>query len=170
LNSSIQQEVGITFIYVTHDQGEALTMSDRLAVFNHGHIEQVGAPAEVYEKPATPFVAGFVGTSNLLKGDLAGQITGSPGTYTVRPEKIRVTEPDEQPGADESSALGTIDKVVYLGPETRLIVGLEDGTQLVVMQQNLTTESGQVMALEGKRVRLTWKRVHNLALAAVDGG
>ncbi len=161
----IQQEVGVTFIYVTHDQGEALTMSDRLAVFNHGRIEQIGAPAEVYEKPATPFVAGFVGTSNLLKGDIAERVTGSAGTYTVRPEKIRVHEPDEQPGADECSALGTIDKVVYLGPETRLIVALDGGTQLVVMQQNLTTESGQVLALEGKRVLLTWKRVHNLALA-----
>jgi putative spermidine/putrescine transport system ATP-binding protein len=167
---SIQQEVGITFIYVTHDQGEALTMSDRLAVFNHGRIEQIGAPAEVYEKPQTSFVAGFVGTSNLLKGELAEQITGQAGTYTVRPEKIRVTEPDDEPGTDESSTLGTINKVVYLGPETRLIVDLADGTQLVVMQQNLATESGQVLALEGKRVRLTWKRVHNLALAAAVTG
>ncbi len=91
---AIQQEVGITFIYVTHDQEEALTMSDRMAVFNNGLIEQVGAPAEVYERPATRFVAGFVGTSNLLTGDVARQIVGEAGTFTVRPEKIRLSEPD----------------------------------------------------------------------------
>ena len=89
----IQQQVGITFIYVTHDQGEALTMSDRMAVFNRGQIEQVGAPAEVYERPATQFVAGFVGTSNLLSGEAAQAIVGKDGTFTVRPEKIRLGEP-----------------------------------------------------------------------------
>src|SRR2546421_6577781 len=83
----IQLEVGITFIYVTHDQEEALTMSDRLAVFNAGRIEQVGSPADVYERPATPFVAGFVGTSNLISGDAAHAIIGEQGTFTVRPEK-----------------------------------------------------------------------------------
>ena len=82
----IQQQVGITFIYVTHDQGEALTMSDRLAVFNNGRVEQLGAPAEVYERPATGFVAGFVGTSNLIRGDAAQQVLGRPGTFTIRPE------------------------------------------------------------------------------------
>ena len=86
----IQQQVGITFIYVTHDQEEALTMSHRIAVFNQGRIEQVGAPAEVYERPATRFVAGFVGTSNLLTGEVAERIVGTPGTYTVRPEKIHL--------------------------------------------------------------------------------
>src|SRR5690348_12885246 len=87
---AIQQQVGITFIFVTHDQEEALTMSDRLAVFNGGRIEQVGGPAEVYERPATAFVAGFVGTSNLLRGDVAAAIIGEAGTFTVRPEKIRL--------------------------------------------------------------------------------
>ncbi len=101
---AIQQEVGITFIYVTHDQEEALAMSDRLAVFNNGLIEQVGAPAEVYERPATRFVAGFVGTSNLLTGDVARQIVGESGTFTVRPEKIHLSEPDSAVGPDETSA------------------------------------------------------------------
>ena len=91
---AIQREVGITFIYVTHDQDEALTMSDRMAVFNEGRIEQVGTPAEVYERPATAFVAGFVGTSNLLRGEVARAIVGEDGTFTVRPEKIRLAEPD----------------------------------------------------------------------------
>ena len=95
---AIQQQVGITFIYVTHDQDEALTMSDRLAVFNQGRIEQIGAPADVYEHPATRFVAGFVGTSNLLTGDAAQAILGQRGTFTIRPEKIRLAEPDAPVG------------------------------------------------------------------------
>jgi putative spermidine/putrescine transport system ATP-binding protein len=98
----IQQQVGITFIYVTHDQGEALTMSDRMAVFNKGKIEQIGSPADVYEKPATQFVAGFVGTSNLIAGAAAEAIQGRNETFTVRPEKIRLTEPEDQPGTDET--------------------------------------------------------------------
>ena len=162
----IQQQVGITFIYVTHDQGEALTMSDRMAVFNRGRIEQVGSPAEVYEKPATRFVSGFVGTSNLITGAAAEQILGQAGTFTVRPEKIRLVGPDDAPAADESSGLGTIGKVVYLGPDTRYLVDLDAGVTLVVEQQNLATTSSEALALEGTRVRLTWKRLHNLALSA----
>src|SRR5258705_411185 len=91
---AIQQQVGITFIYVTHDQEEALTMSDRLAVFNAGRIEQLGSPAEVYERPKTKFVAGFVGTSNLLTGDVAKTVLGRSGTFTIRPEKIHLRDPD----------------------------------------------------------------------------
>ncbi len=98
---AIQQQVGITFIYVTHDQEEALTMSDRLAVFNAGRIEQLGSPAEVYERPATRFVAGFVGTSNLLTGDVARTVLGRPGTFTIRPEKIRLASTDAAAGPDE---------------------------------------------------------------------
>ena len=101
---AIQQQVGITFIYVTHDQEEALTMSDRLAVFNKGRIEQVGAPADVYERPATRFVAGFVGTSNLLTGEVAERIIGRPGTFTIRPEKIHLAEAGATVGADEQAA------------------------------------------------------------------
>jgi putative spermidine/putrescine transport system ATP-binding protein len=162
----IQQEVGITFIYVTHDQGEALTMSDRMAVFNAGRIEQVGSPADVYEKPATRFVAGFVGTSNLLTGEAARSVLGEAGTFTVRPEKIHIAEPDQTPANDEAGALGHIRKVVYLGPDTRFYVELDAGPTLVVEQQNLATTSSEALATEGKRVRLTWKRRHNLLLAA----
>jgi putative spermidine/putrescine transport system ATP-binding protein len=161
----IQQQVGITFIYVTHDQEEALTMSDRLAVFNRGRIEQVGAPAEVYERPATAFVAGFVGTSNLLRGDVARAIIGDAGTYTVRPEKIRLAEPDDATATDETSASGTIRSVVYLGPDTRYVVALDAGADLVVTQQNLVTSSTDALALTGKAVRLIWKRHHNYPVA-----
>jgi putative spermidine/putrescine transport system ATP-binding protein len=162
---AIQQQVGITFIYVTHDQEEALTMSDRLAVFNKGRIEQVGAPAEVYERPATRFVAGFVGTSNLLRGDSAMAIVGSPGTFTIRPEKIHLREPDAPVAEDETAALGTIRDVVYLGPDTRYIVALDAGASLVVTQQNLATTSTEALAQQGKAVRLVWKRQHQLPIA-----
>jgi putative spermidine/putrescine transport system ATP-binding protein len=162
---AIQQQVGITFIYVTHDQEEALTMSDRLAVFNRGRIEQVGAPADVYEQPATAFVAGFVGTSNLLRGAVATAIVGQDGTFTVRPEKIRLAEPGDPVAADETSALGTIRSVVYLGSDTRYVVGLDAGADLVVTRQNLVTSSMDARALSGTAVRLVWKQHHNYRVA-----
>ena len=137
----IQQEVGLTFIYVTHDQEEALTMSDRMAVFSHGTIEQVGTPAEVYERPATGFVAGFVGVSNVLEGPVARAITGSEDAITVRPEKISMVAVDTPVGADECSVTGHVQEVVYLGAVTRYIVALDGGGTLVVLQQNLTTSS-----------------------------
>ena len=162
---SIQKQVGITFIYVTHDQEEALTMSDRLAVFNAGRIEQVDSPAEVYERPATAFVAGFVGTSNLLRGDVAQAVVGEAGTFTVRPEKIRLAEPSDPVADDETGALGRIRRVVYLGPDTRYIVALDAGAELVVTEQNLETSSIDGLELEGKAVRLIWKRIHNYRVA-----
>jgi putative spermidine/putrescine transport system ATP-binding protein len=162
----IQKEVGITFIYVTHDQEEALTMSDRLAVFNLGSIEQVGTPADVYEHPRTPFVAGFVGTSNLLKDEAARSIIGEEGTFTVRPEKIRIANPADEPASDEQSALGEVREVVYLGSDTRYIVALQAGGELVVTEQNLRTSSMEALAAQGRPVRLIWKRHHVLSLAA----
>jgi putative spermidine/putrescine transport system ATP-binding protein len=159
---AIQQEVGITFVYVTHDQDEALTMSDRLAVFNHGRIEQVGTPADVYERPATPFVAGFVGTSNLLSGTVAEHLVGAPGLYTVRPEKIRLAGPGSEVAADEIAADGRVRSVVYLGSDTRYIVALDAGTELVVTEQNLATSSMEALAAQGRAVRLIWKRQHVL--------
>ncbi len=168
----IQQQVGITFIYVTHDQVEALTMSDRLAVFNRGLIEQVGAPADVYERPATRFVAGFVGTSNLLTGDVARRIVGREGTFTVRPEKIRLADPAETAGPDDTSALGRIRQVVYVGAETRYIVQLDAGAELVVTQQNLRTTSSEALAQRDRPVQLIWDRQHNFPIAeqAQGGG
>jgi putative spermidine/putrescine transport system ATP-binding protein len=165
---AIQQQVGITFIYVTHDQEEALTMSDRLAVFNHGRIEQIGAPADVYERPITRFVAGFVGTSNLLDGSVAEAVIGRSGTFTVRPEKIRLASPDTVADADEHAAPGRIRDVVYLGPDTRYIVALDAGADLVVTRQNLATTSTEALAQQGQAVSLVWKRQHDLAIE--DGG
>jgi putative spermidine/putrescine transport system ATP-binding protein len=163
---AIQKDVGITFIFVTHDQDEALTLSDRLAVFNGGRVEQVGSPAEVYENPATAFVAGFVGTSNLISGDAARAIAGAEGTFTVRPEKIHLADPGEQPAPGRCSVPGTVREVVYLGVNTRYIVSLEGGGELVVVQQNQATSSMQALAARGRQVRLIWDPEHNRAVKA----
>jgi putative spermidine/putrescine transport system ATP-binding protein len=162
---SIQEQVGITFIYVTHDQEEALTMSDRMAVFNHGLIEQIGTPADVYEHPTTTFVAGFVGTSNLLKGATAQAVLGADGTFTVRPEKIRMADPGDEPAADEQAVSGHVRDVIYLGSDTRYVVELEVGGELVVTEQNLQTSSMEALVAHGRPVRLIWKRQHVLSLA-----
>jgi putative spermidine/putrescine transport system ATP-binding protein len=144
---ALQRDLAITFVYVTHDQEEALTMSDRLAVFNEGRIEQVGSPAEVYEHPQTEFVAGFVGVSNVLERD--GR------RFTIRPEKIRMT--DESTGEGEP---GAVREVVYVGMVTRYIVDLDSGGELVVVRQNLETSSQEALAEQGKRVRLSWRPEH----------
>lgn len=162
---AIQGEVGITFIYVTHDQQEALTMSDRLAVFNQGHIEQIGTPSEVYEHPKTSFVAGFVGSSNLLVGEAAKAIFGAPGRYAIRPEKIRLGAPSDPVGPNEGSALGKVKTVVYLGADTRYTIALDTGGDLTVTQQNLKDPSVDAQTAEGRQVRLTWMRAHVLSLA-----
>ena len=140
----LQQELGMTFVYVTHDQEEALTMSDRIAVFNNGRIEQVGSPAEMYEHPATTFVAGFIGTSNIL--ERGGR------TFTVRPEKIRLLPFEAGEGEP-----GTVHATAYLGPSTKFVVTLDEGGELTVVQQNLETRSEDIDRMEGRRVRLQWR-------------
>jgi putative spermidine/putrescine transport system ATP-binding protein len=159
---ALQQDLGMTFLYVTHDQEEALTMSDHVAVFNEGRVEQVGSPADVYERPATEFVAGFVGTSNILERN--GR------RFTIRPEKIRMLEGDQ--GVGET---GHIRDVVYLGPLTRYIVALDGGGELVALQQNLESSSAQALEQRGKRVRLDWRPEHTFAIedpemAPLEGG
>ena len=165
----IQQRVGLTFVYVTHDQEEALTMSDRLAVFSHGRVEQVGTPAEVYEKPATGFVAGFVGVSNVLAGDAAIAIAGSPEPFTIRPEKIRLAEEHATIGPDECSATGRVREVVYVGALTKYIVSLDAGGELMVFQQNLTTSSMEALQVQGRQVRLIWSGGNNRPVESAAG-
>jgi putative spermidine/putrescine transport system ATP-binding protein len=160
----IQQEVGLTFVYVTHDQEEALTMSDRIAVMNLGRIEQVGTPAGVYEQPSTSFVAGFVGVSNVLSGEAAKAVTGSPHPFTVRPEKIRMVRPEDPAGPGECTATGHVREVVYLGAHTRYVVSLDSGGELVVVQQNLATSSMEALQVRGRAVRLVWDRQLNRAV------
>ena len=162
----IQRQVGITFVYVTHDQEEALAMSDRIAIFNSGRIEQIGSPAELYENPTTPFVAGFVGVSNVLDGEWARRLTGDDAPLTVRPEKIHLLPADSPPpGADQCTVEGRIRDVVYLGMYTRYLVELDAATDLTVVQQNLQTTSMDVRSARGRRVRLVWDRSHNRRLA-----
>jgi putative spermidine/putrescine transport system ATP-binding protein len=157
---SIQKRVGITFIFVTHDQEEALTMSDRIAVFSEGKIEQVGTPADVYERPASPFVAGFVGTSNLISGDVAKQITGSEQMFSIRPEKIHLGSANGKVDQDMLTIDGVIRDVVYLGLFTRYLVEVEGGADLVVVEQNLKSTSMDVLSAKGQKVRLLWHKDH----------
>jgi putative spermidine/putrescine transport system ATP-binding protein len=145
---SIQRELSdqITFIYVTHDQDEALTMSDRVAVFSDGRLEQVGSPGEIYERPANEFVAGFVGTSNTIERD--GVVR------TVRPEKIRILRDGESgPRAVE----GVVRDVGYLGSVTRYAVELDRGQTVIVLRQNLDTSAADALEQRGRRVRLSWR-------------
>jgi spermidine/putrescine transport system ATP-binding protein len=177
----IQREVGITFVYVTHDQGEALTMSDRIAVMNDGQIEHLGTPREIYEHPRTRFVAGFIGTSNLLTGTVTRMdgdravielgpderiivpvpdravSPGSPLELTVRPEKIDLAT---SPPAGEGCALrGTVTEVVYLGTSTNFSVSTTAGSDVVVFQQN--SASAADVAARGDSVWLSWQPEHS---------
>jgi putative spermidine/putrescine transport system ATP-binding protein len=145
----IQREVGITFIYVTHDQEEALTMSDRLAVFNQGQIEQLGTPEAVYEHPASEFVAGFIGFSNVLHR--GGR------EITVRPEKIRLLGASEQAPAGAHTEPGRIEEVTYLGMVTRYVVELEAGGRLTAVRQNLETAAAEALAARGQPVLVAWR-------------
>jgi putative spermidine/putrescine transport system ATP-binding protein len=163
----MQRELGITFVFVTHDQEEALTMSDRIAIFREGRVEQVSTPVELYERPATAFVAGFVGTSNLLAGEVATKLLGETGTFSIRPEKIQL-----RPATDGHprtvglcAADGVVREVVYLGSSTHSVVELDVGTTLTVLQQNLEGSLDHVLARRGEHVVLTWRRDHVVALA-----
>jgi putative spermidine/putrescine transport system ATP-binding protein len=152
---SIQGEVGITFVYVTHDQEEALAMSDRLAVFADGRVEQVGPPAEVYEHPSNEFVAGFVGVSNIVERD--GQ------RFTIRPEKVRIMDV-----ADVANGLrveeGRIRDVSYVGMVTRFVIELDQGGELQVVRQNLEMSSQEALEQRGRRVRVGWHGEHAYAI------
>ncbi|HEV3001895.1 MAG TPA: ABC transporter ATP-binding protein [Solirubrobacteraceae bacterium] len=159
----IQQEVGITFVYVTHDQEEALTMSDRLAVFNRGRIEQVGTPEEVYEHPASEFVAGFVGVSNVLERD--GR------RFTVRPEKVRMHD-DGEPAAGEGWHVesGRVVASAYAGSVTKYVVELDRGGTLQVVRQNLETTSADALEAPGRKVNVAWRDAQASAISEQEEG
>jgi putative spermidine/putrescine transport system ATP-binding protein len=143
----IQKEVGITFVYVTHDQEEALTMSDRLAVMTNGQIEQIGSPVDVYERPASEFVAGFIGISNVLLRDGV--------RFVVRPEKIRMLAEGEPAPSGMTIEAGQVEEVIYVGMSTRYVVRLDRGEQLVAVRQNMDA-IGDAQKFEGRPVRLAW--------------
>ncbi len=186
----IQTEVGVTFVYVTHDQEEAMTMSDRIAVMRHGRIEQLGPPEELYERPRTNFVAGFLGVSNLLEAEvvgregrlaelrladgsaihvLAGELNGSGSVRVgVRPEKLKLQAESGEPRSPtdgQNSLEGTILDASYIGVSTQYLVATRDGHRVTVYSQNLDTSgSGQALA-GGQRVRLTWQPEHTFVIS-----
>jgi putative spermidine/putrescine transport system ATP-binding protein len=156
---AIQHDVGITFVFVTHDQGEALSMSDRIAVFNHGRIEQVGTPREIYEHPATPFVAGFVGTSNLLAGEVARRLLGTDGAFTVRPERITISTGPVPDGF--VTVAGAVRDVQYLGPECRVRVSVAGTTDVIA-----SVPSDRLDGVgAGSEVTLAWPRAATFSVA-----
>ena len=159
---SIQRGLGITFVYVTHDQEEALTMSDRLAVFNEGKIEQIGPPAEVYEHPQSEFIAGFVGVSNVIERD--GR------RYTVRPEKINLLMEGEAADVGAHVEQGLVRDVQYVGPVTRYHVTLDRGGELQVLAQNLDEGSSEVLEAKGRRVSLEWRPEQESVIDESEGG
>ncbi|MCU1465999.1 MAG: hypothetical protein JWM72_1927 [Actinomycetia bacterium] len=184
----IQREVGVTFVYVTHDQEEALVMSDRLAVMSQGKVEQVGYPEDIYERPATRFVAGFIGTSNIIEAAVTGRIgdfleveaapgdrllvpaptdrSVSPGdrlSFTVRPEKLRVVAESEIVADRLCTVSGTVVDVVYQGVSTQLVIRTESGTTLVVFRQN--SERVSDAGVPGTRTRIVWDPEFNVVLA-----
>jgi len=188
----IQSEVGITFVYVTHDQDEALSMSDRIAVMDAGRVLQVGTPQEVYDEPDSTFVAGFVGVSNLLelkvervekavaqlrlgprdsvRADVAAAVSaGATAVVTVRPERIALLA---QPAAADDGrcrAVGTVREGLYAGPVSRFVVELEGGGALMVVRQNTEEALEDVRDLEGREVTLTWARRHTRVLQTKEG-
>ena len=163
---AIQQQVGITFIFVTHDQQEALTMSDRIAVFADGRIEQVGTPTEIYERPVTQFVAGFVGTSNVLPPAAARVLVNRDATCTIRPEHIRIVAPGATPGPDEMQTAATVRDVQYLGAFVRVRADTDDGTRLVVDVPSATGVGDDVAP--GRRCTLSWRAEHVRAVGDVS--
>jgi putative spermidine/putrescine transport system ATP-binding protein len=152
----IQREVGITFVYVTHDQEEALAMSDRLAVFSHGRIDQVGVPSEVYEEPGSRFVADFLGTSNFVVGDLARRLIGTPLAHSLRPERIRILGPGEKTPLGHLCVDGVVRDVVFLGSLTRYRVEVDPSVDLVVVSQNTEGVPAHILDATGGAVRLSF--------------
>jgi len=183
----IQREVGVTFVYVTHDQEEALVMSDRIAVMSQGKVEQIGFPEDIYERPASRFVAGFIGTSNIIEAPVTGrhgeflEVASAPGNcllvpppagraissgetiaFTVRPEKLRVVADTEAVAENLCTVAGTVVDVVYQGVSTQLVVRSDDGTTLVAFHQNRERVSDA--GVPGNRTRLVWDPAFNVVL------
>jgi spermidine/putrescine transport system ATP-binding protein len=182
----IQQEVGITFIYVTHDQEEAMTMSDRIAVMNRGRYEQLGEPEALYERPVTRFVAGFLGVSNLLPGSVEGRESdyaavrldddtrvraprGLVGDDTqvdvgVRPEKIRLHEPDAVVPSGQNQMVGVVRDASYLGVSTQYLVEARGGAMITVYEQNVERATKAELWSTGETVQMTWSPDHTFVV------
>ena len=160
----IQREAGITFIFVTHDQEEAMRMSDRIAVFNEGSIEQIGTPQEVYEKPQTKFVASFLGVSNIFDGAAAKEIFGSSTMVNIRPERIKLVPADTKLNTGESGVVGTIIEASYIGATTIYLIQTQSGQRVIATRLNEELPD-QINRFEtGDRVGAVWKSDHSAVI------
>ncbi|MEY3164016.1 MAG: hypothetical protein RI887_840 [Actinomycetota bacterium] len=160
----IQREAGITFIFVTHDQEEAMRMSDRIAVFNEGSIEQIGTPQQVYEKPQTKFVASFLGVSNIFEGAAAKEIFGSPTMVNIRPERVKLVPEATKLSAGESGVVGTIIEASYIGATTIYVIQTQSGQRLIATRLNEELPD-QINRFEtGDRVGAVWKSDHSAVI------
>ena len=160
----IQREAGITFIFVTHDQEEAMRMSDRIAVFNEGSIEQIGTPQQVYEKPQTKFVASFLGVSNIFEGAAAKEIFGSPTMVNIRPERIKLVPADTKLNTGESGVVGTIIEASYIGATTIFLIQTQSGQRVIATRINEELPD-QINRFEtGDRVGAVWKSDHSAVI------
>lgn len=161
----IQRSLGITFIFVTHDQEEALTLSDRIAVFSEGRIVQLGTPREIYETPSNSFVADFVGTANVFSGATAKAVVGRDGAYSIRPERMSVTSGPGKAasGKGAGSASGTVVETIYVGGNTRVVIDLDAGQRINVIVSN--DSNPNVERLRGSKVTVTWSADDVVTLA-----
>lgn len=160
----IQRDAGITFIFVTHDQEEAMRMSDRIVVFNEGRVEQVGTPEEVYNKPTTRFVAGFLGAANILSGEVSKKVFGKSKTVSIRPERIRLENPNSKTSSDESSIIGIVQEAAFVGANTVYVIETEYGFKLNVSHANTELPGQDKSFAAGDRVLVIW---HNSQAAEI---
>jgi putative spermidine/putrescine transport system ATP-binding protein len=160
----IQREAGITFIFVTHDQEEAMRMSDRIAVFNAGAIEQIGTPQQVYEKPESTFVARFLGVSNVFSGQAAQEIFGRQATVNIRPERIKLVSPDTKPHTGERCIVGTIIEASYIGATTIFLIQTESGQRVIATRLNEELPDQVNRFVTGDRVGAVWKSDHSAVI------
>ncbi len=165
----IQREVGITFIFVTHDQEEALTLSDRVAVFNDGKIEQVGAPREVYEFPETEFVASFLGVTNLLDAEVSQRLLGDSRVHSLRPERVRLASSTADAETGTVDLAGTVAETVYAGAHTRYLVDTEIGVRFIVEKQNAHTPRAEPSVSRGDGVSVRFLADHATPVLAGRG-
>jgi putative spermidine/putrescine transport system ATP-binding protein len=157
---NIQRDAGITFIFVTHDQEEAMRMSDRIVIFNEGRVEQVGTPEEVYERPATRFVAGFLGAANIVSGEPATKIFGRPTTVSIRPERMRLQPLGYSAAGDETTVAATVREAAFVGANTVYVVDTDDGVRLSISRTNTQSPGHDNRFAAGDRVLAVWHNRH----------
>ena len=161
---SIQREAGITFVFVTHDQEEAMRMSDRIVIFNEGRIEQVGTPEQVYERPTTKFVAGFLGSANIVSGESAQKLFGHSKTVSIRPERIRLQPSTYTPTPDETALPVVVNEAAFIGANTVYLVDTDHGIALSISKTNTELLGQDNSFVPGDRVLAVWRNSHTVEI------